>query len=197
MPPLSEADQIELLRLARWAVEHSVRNHRLPEVHAVTESLSLKSGAFVTLRKGDRLRGCIGHIEPSRPLYETVCECAQAAALRDPRFEPVTPDELPDLHIEVSVLSELTDVRPEDVEVGRHGLLISRGWRRGLLLPQVATEWNFDRERFLEETCLKACLPPDAWRHGARIQSFTAQVFEEPSSLSPEAFENQNRASRL
>jgi len=108
-----------------------------------------------------------------------VRECAVAAAVRDPRFKPVTPVELADLHIEISVLSTLTDVRPEEVEVGRHGLLISRSFHRGLLLPQVATQWHWDREQFLEQTCLKAGLPPDAWRHEARIQAFTAEVFAE------------------
>jgi AmmeMemoRadiSam system protein A len=125
------------------------------------------------------LRGCIGHIEASAPLSETVRECAVAAAVRDPRFEPITSLELADLRIEISVLSDLIDVRPEEVEVGRHGLLISRSFRRGLLLPQVATQWHWDREQFLEQTCLKAGLPADAWRQDARIQAFTADVFAE------------------
>jgi AmmeMemoRadiSam system protein A len=182
MPPLSDADAARLLRLARQAVEECALQRAVPQVEEPEEeSLRTNYGAFVTLRKaGGHLRGCIGHIEPSAPLYQTVRECAAAAASRDPRFEPVTPPELPDLRIEISVLSLLTDVRPEEVEVGRHGLLISQGFHRGLLLPQVATEWHWNREQFLEETCLKAGLPPDAWRHGARIQAFTAQVFGEP-----------------
>jgi AmmeMemoRadiSam system protein A len=180
MPLLSEADAAYLLRLARQAVEGCALEHRLPQVEEpLEESLRTNCGAFVTLRKGEHLRGCIGHVEPSAPLYHTVRDCAVAAASRDPRFEPVTPAELPDLRIEISILSLFNDVRPEDVEVGRHGLLISRGFHRGLLLPQVATQWHWDREQFLEETCLKAGLPPDAWRHGARIQAFTAQVFGE------------------
>jgi AmmeMemoRadiSam system protein A len=134
----------------------------------------------VTLRKGKRLRGCIGYVEALKPLYSTVRECAVAAALQDPRFDPLSPEELPGLRIEISVLSPLEDIQPEQVAVGRHGLLISQGLRRGLLLPQVPLEWNWDREHFLEETCMKAGLPPDAWREGARIQAFTAQVFEEP-----------------
>ena len=128
------------------------------------------------------MRGCIGHIEAVRPLYATVRECARAAALDDPRFDPVTPAELSSLQLEISILSPLVDIAPQEVEVGRHGLLISRGGRRGLLLPQVAVEWNWDREQFLEETCLKAGLPADAWQHGARIQAFTAQVLKEPST---------------
>jgi AmmeMemoRadiSam system protein A len=180
MLPLSEPDQQFLLRLARRAVEESVRHDRVPEVEVPPGPLCEKSGAFVTLHQMGRLRGCIGYIESLKPLYETVAECAMAAALHDPRFDPVTPQELPGLHLEISVLSPLTEITPDKVEVGRHGLLISRGGRRGVLLPQVAVEWKWNREQFLEETCLKAGLPPDAWRHGARIQAFSAQVFGEP-----------------
>jgi AmmeMemoRadiSam system protein A len=181
MPPLSDTDAARLLRLARQAVEECALERRPTQVEEPqAESLRASCGAFVTLRKAGNLRGCIGHIEASAPLYQTVRECAVAAASRDPRFDPVAPQELPDLRIEISVLSPFTDVRAEEVEVGRHGLFISRGWRRGLLLPQVATQWHWDREQFLEETCLKAGLAPDAWRRGARIQAFTAQVFGEP-----------------
>jgi AmmeMemoRadiSam system protein A len=120
-------------------------------------------------------------VEPHKPLFQTVRECAAAAALHDPRFDPVAPEELGQLRIEVSVLSPLADTPPDEVEVGRHGLLISMGPLRGLLLPQVPVEWHWDRERFLEETSLKAGLSPDAWKHGARIQTFTAQIFRENS----------------
>lgn len=180
MLPLSEAEQQFLLRLARRALEESVRGNSLPQVEVPPGPLREKCGAFVTLHKMGRLRGCIGYIESLKPLYQTVCECAVAAALHDPRFDPVTPEELPSLHVEVSVLSPLVEVKPDQVEVGRHGLLISRGFQRGVLLPQVPVEWKWNREQFLEETCLKAGLPPDAWQHGAKIQAFTAQVFGEP-----------------
>ncbi|MGD0920203.1 MAG: AmmeMemoRadiSam system protein A [Terriglobia bacterium] len=180
MLPLSEADQQFLLRLARRALEESVRHDSLPEGEAPPGPLREKCGAFVTLHKMGRLRGCIGYLESLKPLYQTICECAMAAALRDPRFDAVTPEELPVLHLEISVLSPLVEITPDQVEVGRHGLLISRGGLRGVLLPQVPVEWKWDREQFLEETCLKAGLPPDAWRHGAKIQAFTAQVFGEP-----------------
>jgi AmmeMemoRadiSam system protein A len=180
MLPLSEADQQFLLRLARRALEESVRYDRLPEVEVPPGPRGEKCGAFVTLHKMGRLRGCIGYLESLKPLCRTVGECTVAAALHDPRFDPVTPEELPSLHLEISVLSPLVEITPDEVEVGRHGLLISRGGRRGVLLPQVAVEWKWSREQFLEETCLKAGLPPDAWRHGARIQAFTAQVFGEP-----------------
>lgn len=187
MPPLSDTDEAHLLRLARQALEECALHRRLSRVEEPQEeSLRARCGVFVTLRKAGHLRGCIGHIETSAPLYQAVRECAVAAASRDPRFEAVIPQELPDVHIEISVLSALTDVRPEQVEVGRHGLLISRGFHRGLLLPQVATQWHWDREQFLEETSVKAGLPPDAWRQDARIQAFTAQVFGEPEDC-PEA----------
>ena len=182
---LSEADQQELIRLARQALEESVRYHRLSKIQEPQGRLCDQCGAFVTLHKAGRLHGCIGYIEAARPLYQTVRECALAAALHDPRFSPVTPDELDSLRLEISVLSPLTEIRPEQVEVGRHGLLISRGFQRGLLLPQVAVEWKWDRERFLAETCLKAGLPQDAWKQGATIQAFTAQVFSEPDISCP------------
>jgi len=185
MGQLNEADQQELIRLARQALEESVRHHRLSKTQEPQGMLCDQGGAFVTLHKAGRLRGCIGYIEAARPLYQTVRECALAAALHDPRFSPVTPDELDSLRLEISVLSPLTEIRPEQVEVGRHGLLISRGFQRGLLLPQVAVEWKWDRERFLAETCLKAGLPRDAWKQGATLQAFTAQVFSEPDISCP------------
>jgi AmmeMemoRadiSam system protein A len=180
MSPLSESEQQDLLRLARQALEASVRHGRLPEPEVFPGALAEKCGAFVTLHKAGRLRGCIGYIEALRPLHQTVAECAMAAALRDPRFDPVVPEELPHIHLEISVLSPFKEISPDVIEVGRHGLMISQGWQRGLLLPQVATEWKWDREQFLEESCLKAGLAPDAWKHGAKIQAFTAQVFSEP-----------------
>jgi uncharacterized protein len=199
MPPLSDRDRVTLLRLARQAIEQCTLGRRLPPVEEPpSESLSARCAAFVTLRKAGLLRGCIGHIEASTPLRQTVRECAVAAALRDPRFEPVTSSELPDLHIEISVLSALTDVHPEEVEVGCHGLLISRDLHRGLLLPQVATQWHWDREQFLEQTCIKAGLPCDAWRQGARIQAFTAEVFAEPEDYhETSAAPGKARTSRL
>jgi AmmeMemoRadiSam system protein A len=180
MSPLNEAEQSDLLRWARQALEEAVLHGRLSEIPVPSGPASEPCGAFVTLHKGGRLRGCIGYVEAHKPLFTTVRECAVAAGLRDPRFEPVTSKELSSLRLEISVLSPLADIAPEQIEVGRHGLLISRGGQRGLLLPQVAVEWKWNRERFLAETCMKAGLPSDAWRYGARIQAFTAQVFEEP-----------------
>lgn len=185
MLPLTKADQQTLLRMAREAIVEYLHRHRLPEVEEPAEALRQPCGAFVTLRKGKRLRGCIGYVEAVKPLYTTVRECAVAAAFHDPRFPPVAPPEVPELSLEISVLSPLAEITPEKIEVGRHGLLISRGAQRGLLLPQVAVEWNWNREQFLEETCLKAGLPSDAWRHGATLQAFTAQAFEEPDPAPP------------
>ncbi len=182
MSPLSESDQRTLLRLARQAIESAVSGTNYPSFDGPEGPLTEHAGAFVTIHKSGRLRGCIGSIESHRPLYQTVCDCARSSALADPRFEPVTAGEIPQLHLEISVLSPMQDAHPEDVEVGHHGLLISRGYYRGLLLPQVATQYRWGREKFLAETCLKAGLPTDAWRRGARIQVFTAQIFAEPES---------------
>jgi AmmeMemoRadiSam system protein A len=127
------------------------------------------------------LRGCIGYAVPIAPLYRAVAETARAAAFEDSRFLPVTMEEAPRLEVSLSVLSGLVPIRPEAVEVGRHGLVISQGPRRGLLLPQVPVEQNWDRETFLGQTCRKAGLPPDAWRHAATIEAFTAEVFGDNS----------------
>ena len=183
MSPLTESQQQMLLRLARQALEESVRTGRLSEIEKPADASDENCGAFVTLHKRGRLRGCVGYIESAKPLYQTVRECALAAALHDTRFDPGEPEELPGLHLEISALSPLVDVSPEEVQVGRDGLLISRGFQRGLLLPQVAVEWKWDRETFLSETCRKAGLPADDWRRGARIQAFTAQVFAESDVL--------------
>ncbi len=139
----------------------------------------------MTIHEGGRLRGCIGVIEPAESLGESVVRCAVSAALEDPRFPRVREEELPSLEIEISLLSKPQRIRPEEIEIGRHGLLITRGPHRGLLLPQVAVEHNLSRERFLEETCRKAGLPLDAWKDsGARISSFTCEILTETQSHS-------------
>jgi uncharacterized protein len=183
MSQLSDAEQRHLLHLAREALETAVRHHVLPEPLPDAEDrkgpLRGHQAAFVTLHKGLQLRGCVGCVETTKPLSETVRECAVAAALRDFRFQPVRPDELTHLRLEISVLSSLSDIEVDQIEVGRHGLLVSHEGRRGLLLPQVAVEWKWDREQFLDATARKAGLPQDSWRRGARIQAFTTQVFAE------------------
>lgn len=185
MPPLTDEDRKILLKLARQALEEGVCGAMEPkEPSEPAPALLEPRGAFITLRKHGELRGCIGHVQTSAPLYKTVQECAVAAALSDPRFRPVTPDETSSLHMEISVLSMPAEIAPDQIVIGEHGLIVTRGWRRGLLLPQVPVTWHWTREQFLEETCLKAGLPIDAWKKGARVEAFTAEVFEEPADPS-------------
>ncbi|HEX8409765.1 MAG TPA: AmmeMemoRadiSam system protein A [Thermoanaerobaculia bacterium] len=170
-----------LLSIARGSIE-AVLDGRRPEVDVTDEVLTRPSGAFVSLHthSGD-LRGCIGSIHPVAPLCHAVSANAVNAAFRDPRFGPVTRDDLATLHVEISVMSPVevvTDVA--GIEVGRDGLIISRGGRAGLLLPQVATAYGWDRDTFLGHTCRKAGLPEDAWRTaGTKIERFSAEVFGE------------------
>jgi AmmeMemoRadiSam system protein A len=189
MDSLSLAERSELLRIARASLEMVVRGRpvRVAEPEAEFERLLRPKGAFVTLRREGMLRGCIGYVEPVKPLYQAVCELAEAAALRDYRFHPVQPEELPKITIEITVLSPLERVDdPSQIEVGRDGILIRAGPYQGLLLPQVAVEEGWDRKTFLEHTCLKAGLPPNAWQHGAEIYRFTGEVFSEPAEAESE-----------
>lgn len=180
MLPLSEDDRRVLLHLARQAIVEAVVHNRLPPSVAFSGVLAMPAGVFVTLHRRGQLRGCIGMIEPSEPLAEAVVRCALSAALQDPRFSGLTPEEIPGLEIEVSVLSPLFRIRPEEVEVGRHGLVASKGPQRGVLLPQVATEHGWGRETFLAETCRKAGLAPDAWRDpGTELRAFTTEIVSE------------------
>jgi AmmeMemoRadiSam system protein A len=174
----SPAERALLLRLAHHSIEAALEERDL-DLTPPSEHLAEFRGAFTTLHLAGRLRGCIGYVFPTEPLYQTVAETAKAAAFDDPRFGPVTQTESPALKIEISVLSPLRPVAPEEVVVGNHGLVVKQGNRRGLLLPQVPVEWDWSREMFLTQTCLKASLDPDAWRHGAEIQAFTAEVFGE------------------
>ncbi len=167
-----------LLALAHRSIETALAEQPI-DTAAPTEHLAEPRGAFTTLHLLGNLRGCIGYVLPTGSLYQTVAETARAAAFDDPRFRPVTDDEAPHLTIEISVLSVPQPIRPEQVEVGKHGLIVSAGARRGLLLPQVPVEWGWDRETFLAQTCAKAGLSPDAWQRGAEIQAFTAEVFGE------------------
>jgi AmmeMemoRadiSam system protein A len=138
------------------------------------------SGAFVTLKRNGELRGCLGTLECRRPLAEEVARLAASTSHEDPRFEPVRGWELADLHFEVSVLGPLEAIdphAPDAIVIGRHGLVVEQGSRRGLLLPQVATEWKWSREQFLAHTCRKAGLPSDAWQRAASVYRFDAEVF--------------------
>jgi hypothetical protein len=145
-----------------------------------SDVLSRLGGAFVSLHKRGQLRGCIGHIEADEPLGRVIARCAVAAGSADPRFTPVAPDELLHIWIEVSLIGPLESISGSaDIEIGLHGLVVEKGWSRGLLLPQVPTEWKWDRHTFLAETCRKAGLPPDAWNAGAKLWRFEAEVFGE------------------
>lgn len=172
-----------LLSIARRSIEGVLQGRRPELDHAeLDEVLTRPSGAFVSLhtRSGD-LRGCIGSIEAVAPLCNAVVSNAVNAAFRDPRFVPVMREELPSLHIEISVMSPIERVADvTEIEVGRDGLIIRRGGRAGLLLPQVATQYGWDRETFLRQTCVKAGLPADSWHDSAcRIERFSAEVFGE------------------
>lgn len=182
-PPASQAEyspqeRQQLLSLAHAAIAAALEARDL-DTTAPSDHLGERRGAFTTLHLEGHLRGCVGYVFPAYSLYRTVAETAQAAAFRDARFPPLTAEEAPRLQIEISVLSPLAPIAPEEIEIGRHGLVITYGSRRGLLLPQVPAEHGWDRETFLEQVCLKAALPPDAWRHGALIEAFTAEVFSE------------------
>ena len=143
-------------------------------------ALARRLGAFVTLRLDETLRGCIGCTDTDRPLAEVVARCAAAAAAEDSRFSPLSERELQAVVLEVSVLGPIEPlVDPDQVQVGRDGLIVEKGPRRGLLLPQVATEWGWDRETFLSQACVKAGLGPDAWKSGAQLFRFEAEVFGE------------------
>jgi len=164
MLSLSEEDRLTILAVARQGVLHAVFHGRPAGNFPDTGVFAQQCGLFVTLRDQGKLRGCIGVIEARATLGENLIRCAADAALHDPRFAPMRAEEIEDLHVEVSILSPMLRIRPEEVEIGRHGLLVERGVRRGLLLPQVATEHRLSREQFLAETCFKAGLQRDAWR---------------------------------
>jgi AmmeMemoRadiSam system protein A len=167
-----------LLNLAREAICAAIEKRRLDLVPP-NEHLSEHRGAFTTLHIAGELRGCVGYVFPQYSIYRTVAETAVAAAFDDPRFAPLGKEEYPQLEYEISILSPVQTIDPEDVEVGKHGLVITYGARRGLLLPQVATEHGWGREKFLEQTCVKAGLPTDAWEHGAKVEAFTAEIFND------------------
>jgi AmmeMemoRadiSam system protein A len=177
----SGEDRQLLLQIARAAISAYVQGVAAAEPSA-SDSLERPGGAFVSIHHRGELRGCIGHIQTNRSLLRVVRECAVAACSEDPRFPPVSVAELAGLEIEVSLLGPLEPVRsPDDIEVGRHGLVVEQNCQRGLLLPQVATEWQWDRETFLAHTCRKAGLPRDAWKQGAKVWRFEAEVFGESS----------------
>lgn len=178
----SPEERRALLRLAHETILAALRKAKV-DLSPPSPHLGELRGAFTTLHLRGQLRGCVGYVFPVRPLWNTIVETALAAAFQDTRFYPVTEEEAPRLEIEISVLSPLQPIHPEEIEIGRHGLVIGYGLNRGLLLPQVPLEYGWDRERFLAETCHKAGLPPDMWNRGASIEAFTAEIFSDKDSF--------------
>ncbi len=172
----SPGERTQLLQLARESILSALEDRRIsldpPNVH-----FAEPRGAFTSLYLHDELRGCVGYVLPVASVYQAVADTARAAAFEDTRFRPVTIDEARHLRIELSILSPPKPITPENVGIGIHGLLISMAGHRGLLLPQVAIEHEWDRVTFLEQTCRKAGLPRDAWQKGASVEAFTAEVF--------------------
>lgn len=178
---LNKEEKRTLVNLAKRAVTREFDGKNLPQLVVESETLCEKRGAFVTLKKRGALRGCIGYIKAEKPLWQTVQEMAVAAAFQDPRFPPLRAQELKDLSFEISVLSPLRRVKDvTEIEVGKHGLFVVRGYNSGLLLPQVAVEYGWDKETFLNETCRKAGLPLQAWRdRETEIYIFSADYFDD------------------
>jgi AmmeMemoRadiSam system protein A len=174
---LTEAQKASLLDLARSSVDARVRRGQaiVPEPIELPDA----AGVFVTIKRRGMLRGCLGTLENRLGLASEIVRCAADSATEDSRFQPVTPEELPELAFDISVLGPLEpiDARPDAFTIGEHGLVVEEGYRKGLLLPQVATEWGWTPEQFLRQTCVKAGLSPDAWQHGASLYRFRAEVF--------------------
>jgi AmmeMemoRadiSam system protein A len=178
--PLTKDQQDFLLSLAREAITRYLKDGIPLDREPEDEELKKKRGAFVTLKVEDELRGCIGYPLPYKPLYETIIDAAISSATKDFRFPSLEPDELSKTQIEISVLSLPRPIQDiSEIEVGKHGIIITKGSNKGLLLPQVPLEWGWDRETFLNHGCLKAGLEENAWKKGVRIEIFSAQVFSE------------------
>ncbi len=177
---LNKDQQKFLIKLARDSIRYYLENGEHIKVEAKEDVFKEKRGAFVTVKQEHQLRGCIGYPTPYLPLYKTIIEASVLAATKDPRFLPIQKEELPDIEIEISVLSlpqKIKDI--SEIKVGKHGIIVSKGMNSGLLLPQVPLEWGWDLETYLKHGCLKAGLEEDAWKKGADIEIFTAQVFSE------------------
>ena len=171
------ADRETLLNIARDAIVAHVTGVRA-DVAAGGNLSQRRGGVFVTVYCSGELRGCIGQLRDDKPLVQAVAECARSAASADPRFPPIAPAELQSVDVELSLLSPFEKIQgPAEIDVGRHGVLVEHRGLRGLLLPQVAAEWEWDAETFLARTCQKAGLPLDAWRNGATLWRFAAEVF--------------------
>ena len=182
--PLSSEERRDLLIRARRAIVEVVCNESIADLPAAAGRLAEPGSAFVTVHCAGRLRGCVGRTDCTLPLAEVVAQCAIGAVMHDTRFRPLQAHEIGELEIEISVLSELEPASPRDLQIGTHGIAVSRAEQRGLLLPQVASERNWSVERFLEETCKKAGLEPDAWRDPqTTLWAFTAEIFSETDGI--------------
>lgn len=175
---MNKKEQNQLLQLARETVCATVTGQPLPLLAKPAAALCSHSGCFVTIKQLGQLRGCIGSFVSQQPLWQTVQEMAVSAATRDPRFYPMKPDDLADFSLEISVLSPLQQIQSiEQIQVGTHGLYLIKGHNHGVLLPQVAVEYGWDRDTFLRQTCRKAGLPDEAWQKDAELYIFSAEVF--------------------
>ncbi len=180
MSRLSSDDWLSLVGIARRAIASAILDKRVHDFRSFPPALSEPRGAFVSLYLAEALRGCVGQVENPGPLADVVARSAISAALFDSRFAPIRAEEVAALEIEISVLTAPERILPEAIVAGQHGLMVVRGSCKGLLLPQVATERKWSGRRLLEETCVKAGLPRDAWRDpGAEILGFTAEIFSE------------------
>lgn len=178
---LSKNDATVLLKIAREAIIYHIRNEDYSPTPREEKALNEHSGCFVTIKRGGHLRGCIGNFQSQQPLYQEVSTMAVAAASQDPRFQPMTLEELDNFELEITVLSPLEKIDDiNQIKVGTHGIYIIKGHNRGVLLPQVATEYGWDRETFLRQTCIKAGLPENSWQlPDAEIYIFSGQIFSE------------------
>jgi AmmeMemoRadiSam system protein A len=192
MLSVSKSDRESLLSLARFAITEAVSRAEILADIPAEGIFSQTRGVFVSLHIGKRLRGCIGVVDPQETLGNCIVRCAAGAALQDARFPAMRVEELRDLHVEISLLSALFAIRPEEIEIGKHGLLISRGNQRGVLLPQVAVRHGLNAEQFVAETCKKAQMAPDAWRDPeTNLFGFTCEIFSTtaPDGLKPSSVE--------
>jgi len=178
---LSRTDTTNLLAIARDAIIHQVKNEDYSPSPREEKALNVRSGCFVTITQDGHLRGCIGNFQSQQPLFQEVATMAVAAASQDPRFQPMSRDELDNFSLEITILSPLVKIDDiKQIEVGTHGIYIVKGHNRGVLLPQVATDYGWDRETFLQQTCLKAGLSQNSWQQPeAEIYFFCGQIISE------------------
>ena len=178
---LSKAEAAKLLKIARNAITHQILNETYNLKPREERSINIHSGCFVTIKQNGNLRGCIGNFQSQQPLYQEVATMAVAAASQDPRFPPMNTDDLGNFNLEITILSPLEKIEDTDkIEVGTHGIYIIKGFNRGVLLPQVATEYGWDKKTFLQQTCIKAGLPDNSWQHQeTEIYIFSGQIIHE------------------